>query len=105
RKPEVEHHRVIAFGLREEVRLFAVGDTIDRIGRGVERLGQLLTESRFVFDDEDTHTYGDYAGLDPRLPASPTSDLPTLLGASWTVTRSRILKSARIVAGVAVHAM
>jgi len=43
--------------------------------------------------------------LPPGRPASTTIDPPVRIGRSGTVTRSRILKSARSDAGVAVHAM
>ena len=73
------------------------------------------TPHRFVFHHQHAHGLSYRSGAEPRLngqagfaprrPASTTREPPVRIGASATVTRSRMRKSARIAAAVAVQAM
>jgi hypothetical protein len=56
RQAEVEHDRVVALGLREEVPAGAVGRAVDGVPRLPEGHGQLRRNPRFVFDDEHPHS-------------------------------------------------
>ena len=52
---KVEHDRVVAFRLSEEIGALAVGRAIDRIPGVAERRRELTRQPRFVFDHQDPH--------------------------------------------------
>ena len=51
-QPEVQHDRVVALGLPEEIRALAVGRAVHGVAGFAERGRQLLRQGRFIFGDE-----------------------------------------------------
>ena len=56
RQSEIEHDRVVALGVPEEVGAIAVGRDIHRVSGAAERFRQLGRQPRFVFNDQYPHT-------------------------------------------------
>ena len=57
RQAEIEHHRVIGFGVAEEVALLAVRGLVDDIARIGEGGHQLPVQIGIVFNDKHAHLF------------------------------------------------
>ena len=55
RQPEVEHHHVVAFSLRQEIRALAVGCAVHGVTGVAERGRELPRQRGFILDDEHAH--------------------------------------------------
>ena len=56
RKSQVQDDRVVALGVAEEIRPFAVGGRVHGVAGLGERIGQLFAQPRLVFDDKQVQS-------------------------------------------------
>ena len=68
RQADIEHHRVVGFGVAEEVAFLAVERDVDRIAGLGQRFLELAIEIGVVFNDENAHRYVPFCRHDTPAP-------------------------------------
>jgi hypothetical protein len=89
---EVQDHRVIGFGLAQELGFFAIGRMVDGVTRVIKGRLELTGQIRIVFDQQDPHLFPIRAEDRAAFRVNDVVDPPTIGGGPpHAVNRSAVL--------------